>query len=150
MADANLTPILLESAESCAYFHTRRATRALAAHYDRALAPYGLRGTQFTLLSAIALHETATTGQLAGTIGADRTTLTRNLAVLKRAAYIDITDGTDRRERMHSLTETGVSKLAAAAPAWRKAQAELTAAIGPETLDALLNATTAITALTAD
>lgn len=150
MAEANLKEVLLEPARSCAYFHTRRATRVLAAHYDRVLAPHGLRGTQFTLLAAIALHGTAKTSELARTIGADRTTLTRNLAVLKRAMYIDITDGADRRERLHSLTDAGSAKLAAAVSAWRSAQAELTAAIGPDTFEALLNATAAITALMAD
>ena len=150
MADTTLSATLLESARACAYFHTRRATRSLASHYDRALAPYGLRGTQFTLLSAIALHETATTNQLADTLGTDRTTLTRNLAVLKRHEYVSITDGTDRRERLHSLTETGRDKLTNAAPAWRDAQAELVDAIGPDTLESLLKATSAIAALSAN
>lgn len=56
------------------------------------------------------------------------------------------------REPLHTLTPAG-SKLAAAAPAWRRAQEELTAAIGPDSLNALLNAllnaTAAITAMMA-
>lgn len=147
-AHINLT--LHEAADTCAYFHIRRATRSLATHYDRALAPHGLRGTQFTLLTAIALHETATTGQLVNTLGIDRTTLTRNLAVLKRDSYIKTDDGSDRRERLHSLTETGRNRLVNAAPAWRKAQTELSEAIGPDILESVVTATAAIAELTAD
>ncbi len=150
MTEADLSATLNDAAASCAYFHTRRATRSLAAHYDRALVQHGLRGTQFTLLTAIALHGTATTSQLADTLGTDRTTLTRNLAVLKRDDFINIVDGDDRRERLHSLSEAGRAKLTAAAPAWQEAQTELAAAIGQANLDSLLRATSAIAAITAN
>ena len=65
----------------CSCFNLRRAARRVTQVYDHALAPSGLKATQFTLLVVL---EGADAGEgiamtrLAEKLGMDRTTLTRN------------------------------------------------------------------------
>ena len=104
----------------------RRSTRQVTQFYDDALRRSGLRITQFTLLASVA--ELGTTSQLplAERMGMDRTTLTRNLALLERDGLLETKQGRgDRRERIVSLTKAGRRALAKAMPLWETAQAEM-------------------------
>jgi DNA-binding MarR family transcriptional regulator len=62
---------------------SRRAARAIARAFDRQLRPHGIRTTQFSLLAILELKGPQSIGSLADAVGADRTTLTRNLALLE-------------------------------------------------------------------
>ena len=59
-------------AATCAGFNLRRASRAVTQHFDHALAPVGLRTTQFTLLGALALGGARDINQLAQALVMDR------------------------------------------------------------------------------
>ena len=72
----------------CACFNVRKAARALTAFYDRVIAPIGLRATQGTLLVALARAGDIPVTRLAGILGMDRTTLTRNLEPLERDGLV--------------------------------------------------------------
>src|SRR5581483_6453480 len=111
-----------EIAATCAGFNLRRASRAVSQHFDHALAPAGLRMTQFTLLSALALGGSVTTNELAHALVIDRTTLTRNLRLLRDAGLVMIEPGQTGRERRMTLTANGRAALAQAIPLWRVAQ----------------------------
>ena len=95
-----------EMAATCAGFNLRRASRAVSQHFDHALAPAGLRMTQFTLLGAIALAGSTTTNILARALVIDRTTLTRNLRLLRDAGLIASADGA-RRTRAATVADAG-------------------------------------------
>ena len=112
-------------AATCAGFNLRRASRAVSQHFDRALAPVGLRMTQFTLLSALAAAGSATINQLARALVLDRTTLTRNLGLLRQAGLVRVQAGATGREQRFSLTPSGTAALERAYPLWRVAQATL-------------------------
>ncbi|HJX86773.1 MAG TPA: MarR family winged helix-turn-helix transcriptional regulator, partial [Gemmatimonadales bacterium] len=75
---------LLAMSTDCACFNVRKAARALTAFYDQVMAPTGLRATQGTLLVALARAGDIPVTRLAGILGMDRTTLTRNLEPLER------------------------------------------------------------------
>lgn len=111
-----------EVAQRCAGFGIRRAARAVANLYDQALAPCGLKGTQFTLLNAIATAGRPTITQLADLLLMDRTTLTRNLQPLARQGLVRITSSRDRRARDVALTPEGLKSVRRALPLWEKAQ----------------------------
>lgn len=119
-----------EIAETCAGFSIRRAARVIANLYDEALAPSGLKGTQFSLLNALALIETATIGQLADRLLLDRTTLTRNLKPLEQKGLISMTRGSDPRTKGLSLTAKGATTLQSALPLWEQAQSAVEAILG--------------------
>ncbi len=95
----------------CLCLHTRRTARLLTQFYDEALRPSGLRITQFLLMAAIHEAEPITHQPLADILGMDRTTLTRNLALLGRDGLTVIVKGTRT-----SAKATSASPLPAAAP----------------------------------
>jgi DNA-binding MarR family transcriptional regulator len=129
-------PHLSETAQ-CLCLASRRAARAITRRFDAALRPYGIKATQFTLLAALALKGPQSIGALAEFMGADRTTLTRNLAVAKEQSLVSIRSGADARARIASIAARGRQTLRRAFPAWRKTQNELTNAIGIGTADNL-------------
>jgi DNA-binding MarR family transcriptional regulator len=135
-----------EIAATCANFQLRKAARVVGELYDEALRPVGLRGTQFNLLVALALHQTATVTQLAKTLVVDRTTLTRGLAPLERDRLIESRAGEDGRERLLELTGRGRERLVEAARHWEQAQAAVVQRLGEtrwRQLTSSLEATTA-------
>jgi DNA-binding MarR family transcriptional regulator len=117
-------------AATCAGFNLRRASRAVTQHFDRALAPLGLRTTQFTLLGALALAGPVATNQLAGGLVVDRTTLTRNLRLLRDAGLVEALPGRGGRELLFVLSDEGRDALARAIPVWRAAQGSIVTAFG--------------------
>ena len=120
----------LEIARTCTYFNVRKATRILGEHFDEALRPHGLKGTQFSLLVAVSLTEGPTVGRLAEVLAADRTTLTRTLAPLERDGLIESRPGSDKRERRLQLTREGERRLQAATEDWERAQQAILAELG--------------------
>jgi DNA-binding MarR family transcriptional regulator len=133
----NTTPNLIECAD-CLCLASRRAARRITRVYDRELRPYGLRATQFTILVMLSLRGAATIGELAEGLGAERTTLTRNLALIEALSWVQIQTGEeDARSRVVTVTDNGRSVVAEAFPAWRKAQGFITEAIGTDGASAL-------------
>ena len=122
----------------CVGFNTRRATRLVTQFYDRALAPAGLRSTQFSLLSVLALVPALNMGDLAGILAMDRTTLTRNLQPLLKRGWARAQRGADRRARMVQITPAGRNKLHGAQPLWEEAQKHITSRLGEEHWERML------------
>lgn len=117
----------------CLCLAARRASRAITREFDQALRAHGLRATQFTLLSALHLAGPKSIGELAELLSADRTTLTRNLAVAEQHGWVTTrADRDDARARIAAITAKGSRALEAALPAWRKTQQRLTEAIGTQ------------------
>jgi DNA-binding MarR family transcriptional regulator len=114
----------------CTAQHLRRATRAIARLYDRALAPSGLRETQFSVLTAISLFGEVPLMRLAEELGLDRTTLTRNLQPLERAGMVSSGPGKDQRVRLLRLTDGGRRAVQRAYPLWEEAQGRVVKALG--------------------
>ena len=123
-------PDLTECAD-CLCLASRRAARRITRTFDRELRPYGLRVTQFTVLVMLSLRGAMTIGELAEALGAERTTVTRNLALIQGASWVKIQPGEqDARSRVVTVTAKGRAVVARAFRAWRKAQDITAAAIG--------------------
>lgn len=101
----------------------RKASRRVSRAYDAALAPMGLKTTQFSLLAAIDRAGEATIGELADILVMDRSTLGHNLRPLEREKLLMLsTEDGDARTRRVRLTASGVSRLAEARRIWRGVQ----------------------------
>jgi len=137
----------LAAARFCLGFGVRKAARALSQHYDAALAPAGLKGTQFSLLNAVHLVKEGGIQQLSEVLGMDRTTLTRNLGPLTKQGLLEIHPGFDRRERRVELTDAGRAKLKEVLPLWQQAHARLQVGLGVERSRHLLDELDAVAAL---
>jgi DNA-binding MarR family transcriptional regulator len=78
-----------------------------------------------------------TVGTLAASIGVERTTLTRNLALIEREGWVRLRPGEDARSRVVAMTTAGIRKIEIAYPAWRQAQSAVSKAIGAAGVTAL-------------
>lgn len=118
-----------EAATSCVCQKVRMAARAVTRAYDRALRPSGLRSTQFTILVAASVAEGIPLHRLADILGLERTTLTRNLAAIKREGLIQVAS-VDGRTRSVLLTSVGAERLKQALLLWDQAQQTLRNQLG--------------------
>jgi DNA-binding MarR family transcriptional regulator len=106
--------------------------------YDDAMAPAGLRVTQFSLLHTLARHPSMRITALAADQLLDRTALSRNLDPLTARGLVAIAPGRDARTREVAITRAGKAALRAAEPHWRHAQAQVAKRLGERKLDALI------------
>jgi len=123
---------------ACACGRLRRATRAITQLYDDALAPSGLRLTQFSLLRTLAREGPTRISVLASYQLLDRTALSRNLDPLLARELVAVVRGSDARTREVAITPAGTRALRAATPHWQRAQREVAERIGPRKLDTLI------------
>ncbi len=80
---------------ACYCVNVRRAALALTARYDEALAPHGLKVTQFSLLHAVKRRGHPNLTELAEATGLDRSTLGRNLRGLEALGLVALSPGQD-------------------------------------------------------
>jgi DNA-binding MarR family transcriptional regulator len=106
--------------------------------FDEALAPSGLRATQFTLLVTNRLAGESTINELAEKMAMDRTTLSRNIKPLVRSGLLEVRPGEDSRTRLVRVTPAGERMLKEAYPLWQQAQQETVSVLGEERHEALL------------
>ena len=114
----------------CVCFALRKSARAVSQLYDAALAPSGLRATQFSLLASLRAGGRLTVSRLAEAMVMDRTTLTRNLKPLMGRGLIKSCKGQDRRQRPIEITSKGETVLARALPLWKQAHDQIVIGVG--------------------
>jgi len=107
---------------SCNCLALRQATRRVTQLYDQALAPIGLRATQYSLLGHIEKLGPIALNPLAEAMVMDRATLGHNVRPLQARGLVRLTVGADRRRREVSLTKKGRATLTEAWKHWRRAQ----------------------------
>ena len=107
--------------------------------YDRALAPSGLKTTQFTLMVMLEELGQVPLTQLAEKLVMDRTTLTRNLQPLIDRGLITAESGQDRRVRNLAVSKDGAKLLKKARPRWEKVQVTTVSGLGPDHWQRLLD-----------
>lgn len=123
------TPSASATPSMCTCFRLRRASRRVTQVYDHELASVSLSLNQYSILRR-SEREPRVLGDLAGELGMDRTTLTRNLSPLVDAGLVEIVRGHDARQRLIALTKEGRHRLLAAKPRWRRAQDTIDAMLG--------------------
>lgn len=109
----------------CALAATRRTARRMTQFYDACLSEAGIEAAQFALLMALDAAEDKGQAALGQMLGMDKTTLSRNLKLLRDKGWVESVRGEDARRRSVSLTPEGRARLREARPAWRRAGEEL-------------------------
>jgi DNA-binding MarR family transcriptional regulator len=105
--------------DSCLCLHVQRAARALAKRFDDLFRPMDLTNGQFSLMMALNRPEPPGMAPVAALLAMDRTTLTAALKPLERRGLVAIlSNPTDKRGRLLSLTAEGRALLAQAVPLW--------------------------------
>jgi DNA-binding MarR family transcriptional regulator len=113
----------------CAFSQLRRVNRSVTQLYDLALAPAGIKTSQFTMLALIEQAGEIAQCEFAREYSVSVETLSRRFAALRRKGWVNTRLGT-HSERIYSLTERGKLALQAARPFWQNAQARLKRALG--------------------
>jgi DNA-binding MarR family transcriptional regulator len=113
-----------EIARDCMASRARHLDRLIARIYDGALRGHGVTGSQLGLLVAIELSGATSAAVIGRRLDMERSTVSRNLARLVAAGLVDTADGL-------RITARGTATIRACHPAWRTAQRQATAALGP-------------------
>ena len=119
----------LPSDSICTCFRLRRAARQVSQIYDRELAAVDLSLNEYSILRHTE-RETRLLGELADSLGMERTTLTRNLKPLLEAGWLKENRGDDARQRFISITASGRRRLVSAKPHWQRAQSHIDSRFG--------------------
>jgi DNA-binding MarR family transcriptional regulator len=82
----------------------------------------GVRISQFSLVATLVQTGPMAATRLAGFLGLERTTLTRNLRPLIRDGLVILEDDADRRVHKIAITPNGAEAASKAFPFWSKAQ----------------------------
>ena len=115
----------------------RALNRAVTALYDDALRPHGLRVGQLNLLVAVARMGTARPGDLCRVLRMDKSTLSRDVEVMRRNGWLEVEDS-GGRSRPLRLSPGGQALLERVVPAWRQAQEQARTLIGDDGAEAVL------------
>lgn len=117
--------------EGCTVMRLHMAARLGQQLYAEYLAQTGLTGPQFGTLAFLYRDEVHAVNELAVLLGADPTTMTRNLRLMEQRGLITQAPAArDRRRREVRLTAEGRRVFQKALPLWQKAQAALTERLG--------------------
>ena len=123
----------LMPADPCICISTRKAANALTNLYDEALEKSGIKVTQYSLLKVIDRSSEITINELSKQTKLNRTTLTRNLAVLESDELIElISDPEDLRKSIVRLTKSGEKTLKKAQTSWEEVQKKAKKVLGKD------------------
>jgi DNA-binding MarR family transcriptional regulator len=111
---------------ACTCGSLRKASRRISQFYDTALAPVGIKSTQFSILSEVergSLEGPVSMCELATAMVMDRSTLGHNLRPLERDDLLRLRlSSDDRRKRYVELTKKGRSTLQKSWLLWQRAE----------------------------
>jgi DNA-binding MarR family transcriptional regulator len=110
-----------DMSRNCLSFNLRKTERVITRHYDSYLAPAGITAVQLPILAIVATLESASPRAITKELGIDRSTLSRNLAVLERDGLVVLGASSGPKPGVVSLTPRGRETLRRAHPRWREA-----------------------------
>jgi DNA-binding MarR family transcriptional regulator len=118
--------------------------------YEEALRPFGLRGSQFTILQTLSLAGEVSQGRLGEMLAMDSTTLTRTLAIMSRHGWIERRPAKDRRVICIRLAKAGDELFKRVLPAWEEVQAQVRNKLGEDRWNQVMTAINDVTRLVAE
>ena len=96
----------------------RMSSRIVGRHFDDALRPFGLKATQFNILSVITQKGPSSITEISNALSMERSALARNLKPLQAKGYLKLGAGKDKRVKIAQVTAKGKKQLQKALPAW--------------------------------
>lgn len=119
---------------NCVSMNLRRTERLVTRHYDSHLSRAGVTAVQLPILAAVATIEEPTFRALSSDLELDRTTLSRNLALLQRDGLLAIGPSSGPKPGPIALTAKGRRTLERAYPLWMDAHRTLEDALTDSSL----------------
>ncbi len=116
----------------CSCHRLRKLTRLMTLRYDHALAPAGVNVNQYAILRR-AKNAPRSISALAGELGMDRTTLSRDLKPMVAEGWVQLqADPDDARQRLIEVTAAGLAVIERAQPLWADTQARIELLMGQD------------------
>jgi DNA-binding MarR family transcriptional regulator len=134
----SIASLVGEVAQGCLLTRTRRISRVITSIYDEALRPFGVNAPQFSLLVLIAKLNGASRAEIGRANHQERSTLTRNLALLLSEGWIEEIVPKGGRSRPILITGAGRELMASAGGAWRSAQSSAKQLLGEDGVTAII------------
>ena len=142
MVDSKTDRAGREIAQNCLAVRLRMLNRIITSIYDDAFRSLGMTTSQANLLTAIYQEGPVKQAELADYLHIEKSTLSRNLALMKKRGWVRVLPGDDERSHALAITARGRKLLGEALPSWRKAQraaGEILGEEGAATLKAVAN-----------
>lgn len=124
----------------CLVLNIRMAARAVTRRADRKLRPFGVTAAQYTVLTSLRAQPGRSLTVMAHAIAMDRSTLSRNMALLERKGLVSASRTEHSNGRVYILTPHGNGLVDQMLPVWRQAQAELRASLDKPDFPSVLSA----------
>jgi len=121
----------------CYNSRVKMLNRMMSSWYDAAFKPYALTGNQFTLLLFIGKAKSTNQKMIADMLLINFSTVSRDLAKLSLAGWVDMEKGTDARNSRISLAEKGLELLANVLPVWADVNGQMEELFGSKTSESL-------------
>ncbi|MFT6917275.1 MAG: MarR family transcriptional regulator for hemolysin [Motiliproteus sp.] len=137
----------IKQPEICLAHCLRRADRVISQLYNDHLAPLGLRITQFSVLRALHYLRSTTATQIQDVLTMEQATISRALKPLIRDGYVTVAEGSNKREKLLSLSASGQQFYQQALVPWQQAQAEIRHKLGPDIDHSLIELSQQIVAI---
>jgi DNA-binding MarR family transcriptional regulator len=116
----------------CLGFRLRLLDRVATRIFNQELQPLGIRHTQLILLVAMQKLGSSTPVRLGQWLSIEKSTLSRNLGLLKKSGYARAADPENPKSTAIAITDRGVELLAQALPLWEQAQQKVAELFGAE------------------
>ena len=134
----------------CVSYNLRKASLIVSKLYAREMRAAPIRGPQYSLMMMISRRENPRISELARAMGADRTTMTRNLEQLQKKGWIRVEPGKDGRTKAVQIAPKGKTALERSIAYWHKAQKRVLKALGDDRWRRMLKDLSALSALTSE
>lgn len=133
-----------EIASNCLAARVRLLGRAMTGVYDRALARHGVSIAQVNLLAALGKLGPCSPARVGEVVQLERSTVSRNVGLLVKQGWVDPVSSDAKGVREIALTPSGLAKLEAVLPDWRRAQEEAAKLLGAGGIDAVRDLATSV------
>lgn len=114
---------------NCICFNLRKGSRMITQYYDSRLGRSGIRVTQGSVLTALSMRASWRMSDLSRVLGQERTTLIRNLGLLKRKG-LAASAAEPGAPASVAITAKGRQELEKVRPAWNRVQRSVTKVLG--------------------
>ncbi len=129
-----------EIAAECVGARLRMLNRAVTRMYDEQLRSYGIKFSQMNILTVVGVRGPVQSGEVARILSLEKSTVSRNLAILETNGWVESEAGDAGNTRLISATASGRELLTRAKAGWQIAQDQVTALLGERTAKALRRA----------
>jgi DNA-binding MarR family transcriptional regulator len=137
MDEAKVGKLAAIMTDACLAFRVRALSRVMTNIYDAALEQHGITMNQATMLIMLSYVGKAGPGRIGQVLIMEKSTVSRNLKLMKKKGWIEAVGGDTGRDQVVSVTQKGKKLLTEFHPDWEKAQKQAEELLGKQGVTAV-------------